>query len=150
MASEQGAPCGVHQPERKLRMKLLGQAKMVTRAPCLSPGCPGGESSPAVPGRVFGLPERAEQSDPVLGSQSFLTLLCILPLCASSLPTIPTFSAFAVGASRQMLVRGEVCRAKSSKRRSASASRRQPFNPLRRAGDMGIQGVAAEMPVEVA
>lgn len=32
-ASEQGAPCSVRVPERKLRMKLLWQAKMVTRAP---------------------------------------------------------------------------------------------------------------------
>lgn len=34
-ASEQGAPCSVRVPERKLRMKLLWQAKMVTRAPRL-------------------------------------------------------------------------------------------------------------------
>lgn len=35
-ASEQGASCSVRVPERKLRMKLLWQAKMVTRVPCLS------------------------------------------------------------------------------------------------------------------
>lgn len=98
-AWKQGAPCRVHTPERKLRMKLLWQAKMVTRTLCLLRGGSGGESSPAFSGRVL-------DSLGVHGAIRSLTWEVRLSpsasyafLSACLLPLNQTFSAVAFGVS---------------------------------------------------
>lgn len=64
LASEQGASCSVRAPERKLRMKLLWQAKMVTRALCLLPRLLWWGIFSRFRWACFGLP-RSERSNPI-------------------------------------------------------------------------------------
>jgi hypothetical protein len=89
LASEQSASCGEHAPDRKLRMKLLWQAKMVTRARCLLPGLLGRGTGSRAPRAGFGLARSAssnpiparEQGSPTRFLPLFLNDACFLSPC---------------------------------------------------------------------
>ena len=90
-AWEQGASCRVHTPERKLRMKLLWQAKMVTRTLCLLPRLLWWGIFSRFLWAGFGL-TRSERSNPIpdLRAKAFSLGFLRLPLCVSS-PFKPYF-----------------------------------------------------------
>lgn len=118
-AWERGASCRVHTPERKLRMKLLWQAKMVTRTLCLLPTLLWwGIFSRFLWAGLDSLGVNGTIRSRTLELRAFSLGFLRLPLCVSS-PFKPYlfFSAVAFGVSGLMLL---LSKEKLSGKRSVS------------------------------